>query len=79
MGADLSPAPGLLRPIDFLRLVWGALLGFAVFREPLDGYTLTGGAITFAASTWLAWRERRATRPAVRPSNFGLADMLFAG
>ncbi len=82
MDADPSPrlaAANLVIPIDFLHLVWGALLGFAVFRKTPDGYTVTGGAIIFAASTWLTWRERRATRPAARPSIFGLVNMLSVG
>jgi len=47
-------------PIDFLRLVWGVLLGLAVFQEIPDIYAVIGGAIIFASSTWLTWRERRA-------------------
>lgn len=53
-------ATNVVMPIDFLRLVWGVLLGLAVFQEVPDIYAVIGGAIIFASSTWLAWRERRA-------------------
>lgn len=46
-------------PIDFLRLVWGGLIGLAVFHEIPDAYTWLGGAIIFGSSMWLAWRERK--------------------
>ncbi|MBT4905362.1 MAG: DMT family transporter [Rhodospirillaceae bacterium] len=47
-------------PIDFLRLVWGALIGFAIFTEVPDVYTWVGGIVIFGSSMWLAWRERAA-------------------
>jgi len=53
-------ATNVVMPIDFLRLVWGVLLGLAVFQEVPDIYAVIGGAIIFASSTWLTWRERRA-------------------
>lgn len=49
-------------PIDFLRLVWGAMIGLAAFDEFPDLFTWIGGAVIFGASTWLAWREGRAAR-----------------
>lgn len=49
-------------PIDFLRLVWGALIGFAIFTEIPDIYTWVGGAVIFGSSMWLTWRERVAAR-----------------
>ena len=58
-------------PIDFLRLVWGGLIGLAIFKEIPDAYTWLGGAVIFGASMWLAWRERKAVseecRARVRP------------
>jgi len=46
-------------PIDFLRLVWGALIGLAVFDEIPDIFTWLGGAVIFGSSVWLTWRERQ--------------------
>lgn len=51
-------------PIDFLRLVWGAMIGFAVFEEIPDAFTWIGGIIIFGSSIWLTWREQRANRKA---------------
>lgn len=50
----------VVMPIDFLRLVWAALIGLAVFDEIPDIFTWLGGAIIFGSSVWLTWRERRA-------------------
>ena len=55
-------------PIDFLRLVWGAMIGLAAFDEFPDVFTWIGGAVIFGASTWLAWRESKVARGAVTPS-----------
>lgn len=49
-------------PIDFLKLVWAALLGYALFGEVPDFWTFVGGAIVFAAATYIALRERTAAR-----------------
>ena len=49
-------------PIDFLRLVWSALIGLAIFEEIPDIFTWVGGAVIFGSSIWLTWRERRANR-----------------
>lgn len=51
-----------IMPIDFLRLVWAALIGFAIFAEVPDVYTWVGGTVIFGSSMWLAWRERAATQ-----------------
>lgn len=49
-------------PVDFTKLIWGALLGFLVFAEIPDLATLTGGTLIFAAVVYVAYRER-ALRP----------------
>jgi drug/metabolite transporter (DMT)-like permease len=45
-------------PVDFTKLVWGALLGFVVFAEVPDVATLAGGTLIFAAVVYVAYRER---------------------
>jgi drug/metabolite transporter (DMT)-like permease len=55
-----STSTNVVMPIDFLRLVWGTLIGLAVFSEIPDIYTWIGGVVIFGSSTWLTWRERRA-------------------
>ena len=54
-------------PIDFLKLVWAALLGYALFGEIPDFWTFVGGAIVFAAATYIALRERNAEPPPPTP------------
>ena len=51
-------------PLDFFKLVWGAALGFLLFAEIPDIWTLVGGAVIFASATSLALRETRLSRPA---------------
>lgn len=50
-------------PIDFTKLVWGALVGFLVFSEIPDLATLGGGTLIFAAVVYVAYREQRLRRP----------------
>jgi drug/metabolite transporter (DMT)-like permease len=50
----------VLQPFSFLQLVWATLLGFYVFSEVPDVWTLTGGAVIIASVTYIAHREARA-------------------
>ncbi len=47
--ADVSVA----MPFNFTRLIWAAVLGWAVFGDFPDVWTWIGGAIIFGASLWL--------------------------
>lgn len=49
-------------PFDFLKLVWAAAIGWAAFGEMPDGWTWTGGAIIFASTLYIAWREAKTKR-----------------
>jgi drug/metabolite transporter (DMT)-like permease len=40
-------------PFNFTRLIWAALIGWAVFAELPDAWTWFGGAIICVASVWL--------------------------
>lgn len=53
--ADISATQSL----NFLQLVWAALLGWLAFGDVPDGYTLAGGALIVAATAWVARRESR--------------------
>ncbi len=55
------------QPISFLQLIWAALLGIAVFGEPLDPFVLMGGGIVVAAITFISHREAVAARRQVTP------------
>ena len=48
-------------PVDFSRLLWASLLGFLLFGEWPDAATWIGGAIIFASTTYITFRERRVT------------------
>jgi len=51
--ADVSA----LEPVNFTRLVWGALFGFWFFNEVPDLYTWVGGFMIISATSYVAHRE----------------------
>lgn len=54
--ADMSAT----QPVRFVDMLWSAGLGWLVFAEVPTATTFAGAAVIFAASTWLAHREKRA-------------------
>ena len=52
--------PGVVMPLDFLRLIWASALGFLVFAEVPELFVWIGGAVIFTSSTYLAYREAKA-------------------
>ena len=46
-------------PADFTRLAWAAFLGYAVFDEVPDFWTIVGAIVIFASTTLIAYRESR--------------------
>ncbi len=48
-----------IQPIRFLELLWAAMAGFLIWGDRPGTSTLVGGAVIFAASTWIARRESR--------------------
>ena len=57
----------VVMPIDFVRLVWVAVIGYFAFNEFPDAFTWTGGAMIAAGGIYIAYSERRARR-AIRSS-----------
>ena len=53
---------GALTPLDFVKLMWATLIGYAVFSESPDPWTWVGGTMIFAAGIYVAHRERLAAR-----------------
>jgi len=53
---------GFIAPFRYTALVWGLLLGWAVFDDWPDGLTLLGSGIIVATGIYTLWRER--VRPA---------------
>ncbi len=53
----------LLSPIDFLRLPLGAAIGFALFNEQPDAFTVLGSAIIAASTLYIVRRPPEVSRP----------------
>ena len=51
--ADVSA----LEPVNFTRLIWGALFGYLFFAEVPDIYTWIGGFMIISATSYVAHRE----------------------
>ena len=49
-------------PADFTRLVWAASLGYVVFAEVPDVWTIVGASVIFASTTLIAYRESRSKK-----------------
>ncbi len=65
-------------PFDFSRLIFAALLGYAVFAEQPDAWTWVGAAVIFAATLYTAHREARLGRD-VRPASEALRHPAMDG
>ena len=52
-----APA-SVLAPFFYAQLLWATVLGFLVFGETPDRWTLVGGAIVMASGLYLVSRER---------------------
>ena len=46
-----------IMPLDFMKLVWAAMIGFVLFNEIPGVFTALGGLVIFAAATFIAIRE----------------------
>lgn len=44
-------------PLDFMKLIWGAMIGYIVFGEVPDTGIWIGGITIFAAATYIVYRE----------------------
>lgn len=58
-----SADTAVVMPIDFCKLLWIAVIAYLAFGEVPDRYTWLGGAIIFASSVYIAYRERQVTHP----------------
>ncbi len=48
-----------IMPADFTRLIWATIIGYLAFAELPDLWTWIGGAVIFASTTYIAFREAR--------------------
>ena len=51
-----------IAPIDYSRLVFAGTIGFLVFAEVPDRYTLVGAAIIVDSTLYIAYREAHLSR-----------------
>jgi drug/metabolite transporter (DMT)-like permease len=63
--ADVSA----LEPVNFTRLIWGALFGFLFFAEVPDIFTWIGGFMIISATSYVAHREAMARSAKPTPAN----------
>jgi drug/metabolite transporter (DMT)-like permease len=49
----------LVSPVDFIRLVWAALIGYFAFGESPDAMTWIGGIMICASAVFVAYCEGR--------------------
>jgi len=54
-------------PADFTRLAWAAFLGYVVFDEVPDIWTIVGAIVIFASTTLIAYRESRSKKSLTDP------------
>jgi drug/metabolite transporter (DMT)-like permease len=50
---------GFIEPITFTRLIWAAIVGYFIFGDEPNVYTLVGGSIVLASVVYIARCERR--------------------
>ena len=50
---------GAIEPTIFMRLVWGVILGYFLFQDIPDFFTIFGGLIVFGSIIYIARRERQ--------------------
>ena len=53
-----APAP-VLSPFIYTQLLWMGILGYLVFGDVPDGWTLVGAAIVIGSGLYLLWWERQ--------------------
>lgn len=49
-------------PVDYAKLIWVSILGYLAFGEVPDEFVWLGGTMIFAATAYIAWRERAVAR-----------------
>jgi drug/metabolite transporter (DMT)-like permease len=57
-------------PYQYTIIIWAVVLGFLVFRDVPDAFTLWGAAIIISAGIYIFWREQRKpgeTGPSLHP------------
>jgi drug/metabolite transporter (DMT)-like permease len=55
---EIAPA-SMLAPFSYTSIVWSTLLGFVLFGDFPDGWTITGAAVIISSGLYVIQRERR--------------------
>ncbi|WP_208353892.1 DMT family transporter [Pseudaestuariivita rosea] len=55
------------QPVTFLQLVWASLLGYFVFSEGIDVWTILGGTVILGSVVFITFREAQLKRRVVTP------------
>lgn len=55
-------------PLDFMKLIWGSIIGYLLFSEVPDAGIWIGGGVILASATYIAYRESRRKRAADAPA-----------
>ena len=53
-------------PVEFTRLAWAAFLGYVVFTEVPDVWTIVGASVIFASTTLIAYRESQSKKASAK-------------
>jgi drug/metabolite transporter (DMT)-like permease len=53
----------VMAPIDYTRLVFAIVLGYALFREVPNGVTMLGAGVIIASTLYITWREAQLGKP----------------
>jgi len=59
----------VVTPFRYARLLFALVVGFFVFHERPDMWTLFGASIVIATGVYTVWRERMLARNKARQSN----------
>lgn len=49
----------IIMPLDFMKLIWGSIIGYLLFGEVPESAVWVGGGVILAAVTYTAYRETR--------------------
>jgi drug/metabolite transporter (DMT)-like permease len=60
-------AASVVVPYQYTLILWAIVLGYLVFGDVPDLFTLAGGAIIIGAGLYIFWREQRQAREASAP------------
>ena len=52
----------VVMPFDFLKLIWATILGYLIFAEVPHVFVWIGGAMIFASTSYIAYRENQVAR-----------------